>query len=511
MKNNKLQKFCNSVFFYIALIFTLIVLLFNFLYSANISYDTYEHITVTNTVFRGILFCFFAILFVFLLSFALKIIQRIDEKKLFWCFSLFYIIAGAYLIFNVDMSLRSDALSVYNSAKNFASGSYDYFAQGKYLHSYPHQTGLMLYDYLLYTFGKSTAFVFTVNLILVIAINYGNYKIANLVFESKLTNILTITLSFVFFPQLFFILFAYGLIPGLFFMIFAFYYALEFVKKNSMKSLLLMLLFLSFAVIIRKNYIIGAIAVIIYISIASKARIWVRLVAIFCVVLCSIMPMKLIISYFENVSGQNLDNGVPSVMWIAMGTDMNNKDRAPGWYNGFNYYTYIDVGYDSKAAAEIGKEKLNANIETIKNEPKAALVFFKEKTVSMWCENTYQSIWSGPLEVCGQYTHTNILRSLYNGEEAERDVARFCEFITQIIWMFALGFLVFYRKKYDGWQLMFLFFVGGLLFHTVWEGKSQYIYPYIYCLIPFVSYAMSESVLFVKTRLPIDIFSHTIR
>ena len=34
----------------------------------------------------------------------------------------------------------------------------------------------------------------------------------------------------------------------------------------------------------------------------------------------------------------------------------------------------------------------------------------------------------------------------------------------------------------------FMYFIGGLLFHTAWEGKSQYVYSYVFVLIPFAVY-----------------------
>ena len=64
-----------------------------------------------------------------------------------------------------------------------------------------------------------------------------------------------------------------------------------------------------------------------------------------------------------------------------------------------------------------------------------------------------------------------------------------------IIFGFTLIFLLLHRKRFEGWELFTLFFVGGLIFHTFWEGKSQYTYPYVFCLIPFAAYAfyaMSE-------------------
>jgi len=53
-------------------------------------------------------------------------------------------------------------------------------------------------------------------------------------------------------------------------------------------------------------------------------------------------------------------------------------------------------------------------------------------------------------------------------------------------------YLVQHGADHTQWQLPFLLLVGGFLFHTVWEGKSQYIYPYLFGLIPFAAFALSD-------------------
>ena len=101
----------------------------------------------------------------------------------------------------------------------------------------------------------------------------------------------------------------------------------------------------------------------------------------------------------------------------------------------------------------------------------------------------YQSVWSGPLEDCGQETYTTWLQSLYSGESVERSISGCMKLLCQVIWVMAVIYLILNRKSEATWELMYLYMIGGLLFHTVWEGKSQYTYPYLYVLIPFAAAA----------------------
>jgi len=59
--------------------------------------------------------------------------------------------------------------------------------------------------------------------------------------------------------------------------------------------------------------------------------------------------------------------------------------------------------------------------------------------------------------------------------------------------------LLLYGKHSEGWEVFFLYFIGGLIFHTFWEAKSQYTYPYAFCLIPFAMYAAAMLLRKIRT------------
>ena len=136
----------------------------------------------------------------------------------------------------------------------------------------------------------------------------------------------------------------------------------------------------------------------------------------------------------------------------------------------------------------------------MKNDPMQTVEFFRDKTVSQWCDPMFQSAWSGPLEDCGQYTHTELLRSIYTGGTAETVIACFSKLVVLLIFGATVVFLVFWRKQTDGWELLVAFFLGGLLFHTFWEAKSQYIYPYVFCLIPLAAGSISKMTYYIKNK-----------
>ena len=138
-----------------------------------------------------------------------------------------------------------------------------------------------------------------------------------------------------------------------------FYFTLRFARTSSWASCLGVLLCISMAVLLRKNNLIGGIAITLYLLL-----LWIdrkdgrQLMAAAMAVICMIVPGKLLQGYVEEKTHSDLDGGCPAVLWIAMGTDIENEVRGPGWYNNFSYNTFADTGFQQELAAELGKEKL---------------------------------------------------------------------------------------------------------------------------------------------------------
>lgn len=494
-KENLLYRITQRAVFVCACVFTALLLLMNFVYNAEVAYSKTELVTIYHYIPQSVFILFMIFVLLFLCRFARKLFAQVDAKRLFIAFGIVYTAMAAYLIITIGPAIRADARSVMNAAVNLLNGDLSYLDRGGYIYRYPHQLGLMLYDLIPAALGGSPVICFIMNFGFVLGINYLTYKISDHLFKDERINTVTVILSFAFLPQLFFIIFAYGLIPGFFFMMLAFYNALKFVDGYKTKNLVGAVLASGAALIFKKNFMIGAVAVILYLVLRLMMDKKLKsVVAIALVALSLVLPMKIIIGSFELFADKKLDQGAPTVLWLAMGTDIDNNVRGPGWYNSYNYRTYDMAGYDAAAASEAGSKKLSENMDKIKNEPARAFEFFRDKNVSQWCEPMYQSVWSGPLEDCGQTTDTALTQSIYTGGRAEDMIASVSKFVTVALWFFALVYLVVCAKGHSGWELMYMFFMGGFIFHTVWEGKSQYIYPYVFCLIPFAACAIRRCI-----------------
>ena len=151
-------------------------------------------------------------------------LRKIPSKVLFSFFVLFYLLAGIYLIVNNNGALRADAKHVYNAALAFNRGDYSSLTTlGAYMYRNPHQLGLMTLERFYTSLFPNSQFIFVMNLLFVLSSNWLLYRITAILNKSEIVINYTIFLSFLFLPQLFFILFAYGTIPGLFFCLLSFY------------------------------------------------------------------------------------------------------------------------------------------------------------------------------------------------------------------------------------------------------------------------------------------------
>lgn len=59
----------------------------------------------------------------------------------------------------------------------------------------------------------------------------------------------------------------------------------------------------------------------------------------------------------------------------------------------------------------------------------------------------------------------------------------------------AVLFALWRLRKDAAMEQLFLPLVilGGFLFHTLWEAKSQYIFPYFVCLLPWAAAGLSQA------------------
>lgn len=468
-----------------------------FLVSANILFSSYvdyqsERVRIEKNGISAFISALLMLCGLFIVS---NLAKKISEKILFCVLAIITLAAGIYLIINVDGTLRFDPLYIYETAVELTEGNYSSLAKDGYLFYFPHQLGMTAYERILLLFSSNTKLIFLFNLMEIIGINFFLWRLTNLLFgNNHVTNVNTILLSFLFLPQFFFILFAYGLLPGLFCLLAAFFFAAAFCRNGKKRCLAAALIFSCLAVLLKENYLIGMIALTIWLLLEClKNKNWKWIIAVMLIIPCCMMSSKLVKGIYELESNVKLGKGVPAMLYIGMGVNPNNETLGPGWFDGSNWSYFTQCNQDSQAAQELAGDLLKTYWKQMCDEPVQAVKFFVKKNISVWTEPLYQSLWSGPQESCGQYVNTQLLQSLYRGERAEHIVYKYMKGFILVILLMSFGFVVKEWEKGEGAILLLLYNIGGFLFHTFWEAKSQYVYPYIFLLIPLCAY-MAERI-----------------
>lgn len=452
---------------------------------------------------NGIKFWIVSLLFVILFFYLLHYILRLQTKFIFTIGTIFYLTLGFYIVFHQNDMLRHDALQVLVAAKSLNGSDYSSLQPlVGYLFKYPHQIGLVSLERLLLMLlgSENVKGLFIINLILSICDNFLLYRITDLVFKNSQVSKLSMVMAFLFLPHIFFILFVYGINYGLFLVLLSLFFLIKFINDKKWGNFAGTLIPLVLAVIIRSNYIIMAMTIfIILILDFLRTKSWKNiLLAILPFILISLLNGLLVNSY-EKASKISEIDGEPKIAWVAMGLDDNTTyNRLPGWYDAYVENVYTKYNGNEDKITNDSKKLINSRLNTFLKNPGYTINFFKNKFISTWTDSLFQSVWSGPnssMPVEGQSVNGKLMSSIYRGGIAYKILYYYSSVILIIIYIGAMISMLISMRNMRTSNLFILIFTiyltGGVLFHLIWETKSQYVYPYVYLLLPLTAYGIN--------------------
>ena len=452
---------------------------------------------------NGIKFWIVSLLFVILFFYLLHYILRLQTKFIFTIGTIFYLTLGFYIVFHQNDMLRHDALQVLVAAKSLNGSDYSSLQPlVGYLFKYPHQIGLVSLERLLLMLlgSENVKGLFIINFILSICDNFLLYRITDLVFKNSQVSKLSMVMAFLFLPHIFFILFVYGINYGLFLVLLSLFFLIKFINDKKWGNFAGTLIPLVLAVIIRSNYIIMAMTIfIILILDFLRTKSWKNiLLAILPFILISLLNGLLVNSY-EKASKISEIDGEPKIAWVAMGLDDNpTYNRLPGWYDAYVENVYTKYNGNEDKITNDSKKLINSRLNTFLKNPGYTINFFKNKFISTWTDSLFQSVWSGPnssMPVEGQSVNGKLMSSIYRGGIAYKILYYYSSVILIIIYIGAMISMLISMRNMRTSNLFILVFTiyltGGVLFHLIWETKSQYVYPYVYLLLPLTAYGIN--------------------
>lgn len=435
----------------------------------------------------NLLFLLFFFLFLYLLD-RKRVLERIPTKFL----------AGIAVCFVVGVSLlwvtvshtypEADQKAVSWVAWLMSQNNFLFFEHGKYMQVYPNQLGLAAILELLYRLLGSEnwkAFMYLTALSNG-AVVYLLYRITDQLFTKKKISNLVLLLSMGCIQIMLYTTFLYGIMLGLALALASFvcllqYQASEKKRKKQLCYGILSAVFIGAAILVKNNYSIFLVAMVLllfYKALEQKRLRWIGTAAV--MILVTSLMGKGLTAFYEARSGLTISSGMPKSLWIAMG--MQEGERAEGWYNAFNYDTFLETDCDPVKSDAIAKESIKESLRQFGSDPSYALSFYYKKTVSQWNEPTYEALWVNQFH-SGDFSR--IVQSIYDGK-LYVVLHEYMNLYQSLIFTAVLICLLTRKREWNPDQLfLILVILGGFAFHTLWEAKSQYIFPYFVILLPY--------------------------
>lgn len=485
---NVLVKSVNSIFFVIVVI----LLLQSGFSTACIVYG--EHtLYLIDSMFLNIAF---SISFLIVGFFIYKKFQ-LFKSKLNWdrmiIFIFFILLAiGFILVLSSQQFPISDQREVMRAATDLRNGDISKFMKGKYISNCQNQIGFLLFHYIVSgLFGSNNYVVIQLINVIALVITYKCFMDICKIQNMQHGNILLLLLAG-FLPLTTYVTFVYGNILGLLFSMLAFKYYLYFVAKAKKRHLFITLLSIGIAVSLKQNYLIFSLGLISFIIVEYfKKRTKREIIAIICIIASIALFTSLPKMYIEKKLNIKFIPGMSSFSYIAMGLQENN-DLANGWYNGYNRNTYV---YESNCDANIHKqlsiENIKSSVAHFKTNPDYAIDFFAKKNISQWLNPSFQGLWIlDSRESSIKYPNWFLTIKSAGFKKHFNLIYNYLQFL--LLLLVIIGIILTDSHDYGKDFFYKTTFIGGFIFHFIWEAKCQYTISYYVLLFPIAAYGLTQ-------------------
>ena len=395
------------------------------------------------------------------------------------------LVTGLLFVLAAQKAPRADQYAVVSFAYSFRNGDFSGLNPGGYMDLYHNQFGIViLLYYLSFIFGDYNYIAIQILNTIALTITYWALSC---ILESKFGKkiaVLFLIIAMLFLPAELYLTFVYGTIIGLMFCAISFLFMLRFMDTNKWSYLWLTGVLSVLAIFVKQNYLIFTIGMLAFCFFeilrgVNKKTIIATMVIIITMAIGSLFPTIIV----EKMSSTDIDGGVSSWSFIAMG--LQDSDLLyDGWYNRYNVDVYESVGFNTEELTRISKEYIQSRLTEFSNDLGEGISFFSRKNASQWMNPDFQGFWinwvmSGANHDLQTARWLEALFSIYASEwiYVSLNVLQFLIFLGTV-------FYVIIGKKNNVSLYFALIFLGGVVFHTFWEAKSQYTLPYFIYIIP---------------------------
>lgn len=511
----KFNKFVKNTIIVLGLIFISLIIILNLVYSVRIYNGMSENVIINQNTF---LFTMFLIIILAVTYYILYQTEKIKVSKkvnklIFITLFIIYIILQIVWINVRCANPNHDQYYVYDTAIRLKEKNENLIGD-EYLQTYPQQVSTAtFYAIILKIFNTNNVIVLQyLNIIANAFTIFGLYLIAKQIAnkDNKFNKGTFILLAFTYTALPLLSTFIYGDLISLPFAIFGIYFAVKYVKEDNIKFIIFSGLSMSMAYFLRMNSLIFIIAITIYLFLGllkviqnkEKAKIIIKTILIILFIIISILPSKLYISFMQEKLKLNKEKSYPTIGWLTIGVTL--STRGAGWY----VDPYVDIWKSNGQDATFLKENYIKMLTYYKENPVICINFYLKKILSMWAEPSFASLWynlsfnfgnmsvnegTATEEQIKEYEKVdNVVYKLYNF------IMIYEKIILMLVFMSVLLLILRNKELSNEQVLLILVFIGGFLFHILWEAKSRYVIPYFIVLIPLASIGIKQNVEWVQ-------------
>ncbi len=380
----------------------------------------------------------------------------------------------------------ADQLQVFQTVRALHQRSSEPFLEGGYLNVYPHQSGFILFSYLLSLLaGTDNYLVFQLlNALCVVWLLGSLCKILRLSGEDSLSVCFLLPLCIAFVPLFLYVPFIYGTLPGLALSVFAYRSLLVFIQRKDVCSAALSIVCIFLAVFLKNNYLIFLIGLMLFTvheALSARRAELLCLLPFFLAVL--LLTQSLAVAGIEQLSGQKIGRGMHPLAWVSMGLQ-EDEERANGWWNHSTTGSYRSSQFDYDRQGDACRAALERRISEFIRNPRGALRFFVKKNASQWNNPDFQAFHINQVMSPAEPFRPGRLIYLLLSVRGAAWVHP-CLNALQFILLCGVLFFLLLTPGEDASGFFYqIVFIGGFVFHTFWEAKCQYTLPFFLLLFP---------------------------
>lgn len=368
--------------------------------------------------------------------------------------------------------------------------------QINYLQYYPQQLTMAIFFNNIFCITKcNNYFILQIlNVISNIFTAIGLYKITlKLRKKYNVNYILFFIMIFSFLPIILLSTFVYGDFIGMSCSIWSVYFCIKYTEKDKGRYCWYVGILMFLACTVRMNFFIFVIAIIINLfqvkleqEPVSSKKWWKYIVLCVAIISIVFVPNMILKKIYAVKYDIQLDKSFSTIPYLYMG--MSEGERANGWYNdeiGEIVSNLMNSKFDSESILEICKQKLQDRARFLFNHPIYAFKFYRDKMVTIWADPTMEYKFYNTYEIDSEYKNQNVICKEILFGKAYDYIVVYQKSLIMLILIGAAATIGLKRKRISSnITLPYLIFLGGFMFHIIWEAKSRYIIPYIIVLIP---------------------------